>query len=247
MLFRSLGAILCFYKIKEFKNWHELYGLKKEHKSLALERELLFKHMKSRKSYNNLLFNGIREGFKNDLLEEKYDSIYLFPIIVRNFSKSKIEITKLEEEIRNFFGYQLYSKEIELRVKSSDIVNTHLTKESFYQLIYSLLNILLDLLQKNSNINLEIKATNYLEINIKHTGVFIDMEKMKLFASKKNHGESLLLNIEELFRSIEINKIDYFTTTKSNMMEISLKEYGHSTDFKEKDEYKVINISDYSK
>jgi hypothetical protein len=157
---------------------------------------------------------------KNDLDQSRV----IFPIVLSSFNQSKINISNIENEILNFFGYMLFTKSINFRLQTKDSLESMISKGSLLQILYSTINILLELLPEKSDLYIEIKSKNGVEIIVKHSSTFVDLLKMKQFTKRENDSDVFLLDIQELFISLDMQGISYTTTSKDNKVFVILKE-----------------------
>ncbi|MDF2966038.1 MAG: hypothetical protein K0Q51_1426 [Rickettsiaceae bacterium] len=81
-------------------------------------------------------------SFDKVILDSIEPNYFLFPLRLTDSTPSKVEVDKLERDIKEYFGYKLLNSQITF-YHEVDSIRVPCSKEVFYQLIFSLLYNLL--------------------------------------------------------------------------------------------------------
>ena len=106
----------------------------------------------------------------------------------------------------SFFQYSINKKKIDFQYSGTDnAFAVHLSKESFYQLTFSLIHNILHLLNNKSFlvIKFEITDNKLVKIIIKYNGFQLNNEQIKNYTKEQGKGEIFLLNMNHTLKGLE--------------------------------------------
>jgi len=225
--------------------------IKLSYVNLLEEQNLLLRHMKTKNKYNELLIIKIKQKVKNRALEgeDSLDDLLYFPLLIEKDRCSSIESAIFFEDLTSFFKYSINKKKIDFRYSvTCNVFTVHLSKESFYQLIFSLFYNVLHLLNNKSSlvVKFEIKNNFLLKIIIKYTGFPLSKEQMKSYTEEQGKGEIFLLNMHNTLKGLE--KLCINCETKSsddqNTIQLNFQDIAQTNKIRN-DENNIINLRDY--
>jgi len=207
--------------------------------------------MRTKNKYNELLIIKIKQKVKNKALEveDSLDDLLYFPLLIEEDQCSSIESAIFFEDLNSFFQYSINKKKIDFRYSvTCNVFTVYLSKESFYQLIFSLFHNVLHLLNNKSSlvVKFEIKNNLLIKVIIKYTGFQLSKEQMKSYTEEQGKGEIFLLNMHNTLKGLE--KLCVNCETKSsddqNTIQLNFQDIAQTNKIRN-DENNIINLRDY--
>ena len=225
--------------------------MKLSYVNMLEEQSLLSQHTKTKNKYNELLLTKIKQKVKNKALEgeDSLDDLLYFPLLIEEDQYSSIESAIFFEDLTSFFQHSINKKKIDFRYSvTCNVFTVYLSKESFYQLTFSLFHNVLHLLNNKSSLVIKFEITNnrLVKIIIKYTGFQLNTEQIKSYTAEQGKGEIFLLNmnytikgLEKLCVNWEIKNSDDKNTIQLNFQDIA------KTNKIRNDKNNIINLRDY--
>lgn len=225
--------------------------MKLSYVNLLEEQNLLLRHIKIKNKYNELLITKIKQKVKNKALEveDSLDDLLYFPLLIEEDQCSSIESAVFFEDLTSFFQYSINKKKIDFWYSvTCNVFTVYLSKESFYQLTFSLFYNVLHLLNNKSSlvVKFEIKNNLLIKIIIKYTGFQLSKEQMKSYTEEQGKGEIFLLNMHNTLKGLEKLCINCETKSIDDQNTIQLNFQGIAQTNKIKNAVNnIINLRDY--
>lgn len=225
--------------------------MKLSYVNMLEEQNLLLRHMKTKNKYNELLIIKIKQKVKNKALEveDSLNDLLYFPLLIEEDRCSSIESAIFFEDLTSFFKYLINKKKIDFRYSvTCNFFTVYLSKDSFYQLIFSLFHNVLHLLNNKSSlvVKFEIKNNLLIKIIIKYTGFQLSKEQMKSYTEEQGKGEIFLLNMHNTLKGLEKLCINCETKSSDNQNTIQLNFQAIAQSNKiRNDKNNIINLRDY--
>jgi|TARA_B110000503_G_scaffold125183_1_gene192485 hypothetical protein len=239
------GRVYLFSTIKRLKT------IKFSYSKLLKERDLLLQHMKTKNKCNELLLTKIKQKVKNKALKggKILDDILYFPLLVEENQYSSIDSITFFEDLTSFFQYSINKKKVNFQYSvTTNAFNVNLSKESFYQLVFSLFHNVLYLLNKKSSlvIKIEIKNNLLVKIIIQYTGFQLNKEQIKSYTEEQGKGEIFLLNMNHTIQGLEKFCVNWEVKNSydGNILQLNFEGIASSNNISNK-ENNIINIRDY--
>jgi hypothetical protein len=171
-------------------------------------------------------------------------------------SSAKIAVTprqsylSFHKNLVSFFKYDLSKKNIELRISSNiDTVEVNASEESLYQIIFSLVFNVLNLIPDNTTLLIGVANKNDFEFSLEYTGFNLSEEQMRNYASRYPK-ETFLLNLNQVFDHLKLYNFSYSIKKdpKNSMITllISAKIFDDQENAK-RNKNKIFKLTDYAK
>lgn len=231
--------------IKKFK------AVEVAHLNLLEEQSLLMRHLKTKSYCNELLVAKIKKTIKDRALEETgtVDDILYFPLLIEEDQCGFISSATFFEDLTSFFQYSINKKKIDFQYSGTDnAFAVHLSKESFYQLTFSLIHNILHLLNNKSFlvIKFEITDNKLVKIIIKYNGFQLNNEQIKNYTKEQGKGEIFLLNMNHTLKGLETLCINWEIKNENdgNIFQLNFKNNSQRNKLTN-EENKIINLRDY--
>jgi len=239
------GRLYLFSIIRRFKT------IKLSYLSLLEERNLLLRQAKAKNKCNELLITKIKQRVKNKALEREdiLDDMLYFPLLVEEDQCSSIDSDIFFEDLASFFQYSMNKKKVDFQYSvTRQVFTVHLSKESFYQLTFSLLHNVLHLLNNKSSlvIKFEIKNNLLVKINIKYTGFQLKKEQIESYTEEQGKGEIFLLNMHNTLKGLEKLCVNWQikNSDDGNIIQLNFQDTAQSNKLSTK-KNNIINLRDY--
>ena len=129
--------------------------MKLSYSDLMKERNSLLQLIKTKSKWNELIITKIKQRVKNKALkaDDALDDILYFPLLLEEDQHASIESVIFFEDLISSLEYSLHKKKVDFRyLVTGDIFTVRLSKESFYQLIFSLVHNVLHLSSNKSSL-----------------------------------------------------------------------------------------------
>jgi len=215
--------------------------------------ELLNNKVIREKEYILSMIQKINNQAKNELLvkltgEENKSStnFIIFPIAIIDDTKSIINIKKLLADLVEFFKYDLEQKKIELNINSKiDNIEINASEESLYQIIFSLVFNVLNLIPDHTNLAINVINDEIFKFTLEYNGFNLSEEQMRNYSSRYPK-EVFLLNLNQVFDHLKLYKFTYSITRNTANNTIRLEICSNRTIEKE-DKDKIFKLKDYIK
>jgi hypothetical protein len=235
-----------------------LYSVTKKLKTVAQsyfnlfeEQNMLLQQIKVKNQCNEFLITKIKQKIQKVALEEKdiFRSILYFPLLIEEDQNVTIDSVMFFEDLVSFFQYSINKKKVDFQYSvTSNIFAVHLSRESFYQLIFSLFHNILYLLSKKSSlaIKFEVKNNRLFKIIIKYTGFQLTKEQIRSYTDNQGRGEIFLLNMNKTLNGLEKLNINWDIKNRDDgsIIQLNFKDIKQSERFY-KEKNNIINLRDY--
>jgi hypothetical protein len=175
----------------------------------------LYSHIKAQHFITNMLTNKaneifVREATKNESFNGKELDISIFPIVLTESTLQEISLKEFSNDFANYFTkFDNILMKIETTVETLKINHC---KESFYQIIFSLLLNVIYLMNEQSSVSKNlVLSINSEQISLTFDSVPIS-EKNFIKLSKtfnKNAADPFMLDCETVFRMLNTLDISY--------------------------------------
>jgi len=231
----------------------KLQRLDEDFNDLKKYNELLNNKVIREKEYILSMIQKINNQAKNELLvkltgEENKSStnFIIFPIAIIDDTKSIINIKKLLADLVEFFKYDLEQKKIELNINSKiDNIEINASEESLYQIIFSLVFNVLNLIPDHTNLAINVINDEIFKFTLEYNGFNLSEEQMRNYSSRYPK-EVFLLNLNQVFDHLKLYKFTYSITRNTANNTIRLEICSNRTIEKE-DKDKIFKLKDYIK
>lgn len=250
--------ILYFYLKRKAENDCRLYILEENLTTVDKEKNALLSRDKIYSQLNKNFIKKATEIYIQQITGEKQapeNSVnisannYIFPIPLNDSSYSNIDIQSLVLMLQKYF--LPYAGNIVLRVETSvHTININCASEVFYQLIFSLIYNLMELMEKQ-NEQLKLMKIKFSEkdLVVEYDSFPLDEERMIYLSDSiiEEHIDAFFLSCRKLFKSLIDHKFAYIIKSRDNgqnSVEIVYPEKNLSI---QSQENKIIDFSAYHK
>lgn len=176
------------------------------------------------KSFCEYILLGSESNRSEDQLIQKLN--YRKKITIQDQVQSSLNLKELIQEIQIYYAEYLKSKNIELRVESNiEYIQLNLAKESFYQIIFSLIESKLHLLDQGDELKISVSQNqDELIFSMEDTGFLLSPAKMQEYTKKITEKSNLFfLSWSEVMSLLESYQYRY--TIKPNNKHNHLRIY----------------------
>ncbi|MCC2646629.1 MAG: sodium:solute symporter family protein [Rickettsiaceae bacterium] len=203
--------------------------------TIKLQR-LLDKKSSVEKNFIRLMNEKLKLLQVKNIIKNKNLDLGDLPIIIQDEEITSINFKECLKEITDFIGYSIEKQNINLHIDcQKEEINIGLGKASVYQVIYSLIVNIVDLLPKQSKLLIkDLSNVDLFKIDLEYNGYGLSREDIIRLTKNKKHINPFLLNWKKLFEvlgnyNIEINivkkenggKIYITKTLNTNVYKIS--------------------------
>lgn len=234
---------LLFHRRINYYLKKELKFLQQNFLQLNENKKNLENKIKLSREYSLMMTQRINGQAKNKLIikltgEEVYDkvpkSLAVFPIAIIDHVKSIINIKELLKDLELFFQYELCIKGVKLSIFNRiDTIEINASREALYQIIFSLVFNVLNLIPDHTNLGISIIDKDRFTFLLKYTGFNLSEEQMRNYTSRYS-TEVFLLNLNQVFDHLKLYKFSYFIEKNAgnNVIKIQSSNDTHNKKFK---------------
>ncbi len=250
---------LFLYRKINYKLSKEFSLLQEDFRTSTKYNELLHDKLKQDKEYSLMMISKINSQAKNKLLvkltgeeeeSELNQNFITFPVAIVDNTKNVINIKKLLENLTLFFRYDLSKKNIVLNVSSTvDNIEANASEESLYQIIFSLIFNVLNLIPDNTKLSMSVTNKDGFELSLQYTGFNLSEEQMRNYASRYPK-EIFLLNLNQVFDHLKFYNFSYSIKKDPKNSMITLQITTNSNSEQEglkQNKNKIFKLKDYTK
>lgn len=250
--------ILYFYLKRKAENDYRLYILEEHLTTIDKERKALLSRDEIYSQLNKSFIKKATEIYIEEITGGRGEAgnyvntssnDYIFPIPLNDSSYSNIDIQRLVLMLKKYF--LPYAGNIVLKAETSvNTINIHCASEVFYQLIFSLIYNLIELMERqNEQLKLMKIKFSDKDLVVEYDSFPIDEERMIYLSDSIIEGrmDAFFLSCRKLFKSLIDHKFTYIiksSENSQNTIEVVYPEKNLST---QPQENKILDFYAYYK
>lgn len=256
--FSTSFLILYFYLKRKADNECKLYILEENLTTIDKERNALLNRDKIYNQLNKNFIKKATEIYIQQITGEKQgpeNSVnisskhYIFPMPLNDSSYSNVDIQNLVLMLKKYFSP--YASNIALRVET--LVNTisiNCAPEVCYQLIFSLIYNLMELMEKQN------EQQKLMKIEFSEKGIVVEYDSFPLDEARmiylsdsiiEEHIDAFFLSCRKLLKSLIDHRFSYVIKSHDNGQNSIIISYPEKNLSTQTQENKVIDFSTYHK
>ncbi len=237
-------------EVEALSNYKDATEKDSQNKSNYLE-SIKASHKIQQKIYEMIYLKAINESqvILNMYTDEEKPRLERKGKEILDEQESLIDLNEVLTDISKYFAFISYSKKVSINIKATEIsiIKIPMAKEAFYQLIFSVLDNKISMLNNNALEILTSIKDGALCFNIEDNGLFLTETEFDEYTQKKGTNRiSFILSWKEIKRALDYHSSTMFSE-RQNKKNILLLEICLNKTANIKNENNVRYIDDFKR